>query len=80
MSSSIDGTNPPGYNGTKRRWPQIMVPIRSKQIDHRIRLNDEELALICQGLKALSFEQRTPEEHKKWRLFYRLSALGCFRR
>ncbi len=51
-----------------------------KETDHRIRLNDEELALICKGLNNLKFEQHSTEERKTRSLSSRLTALGCYRR
>lgn len=57
--------------------------IGTKQInetDHRIRLNDAELVLICRALRAFPLEEHTPDERKKRRLCDRLTALGCYRR
>lgn len=57
-----------------------LVPNRSRAPDHRIRLNDEELALISKALGKLTFEEHTSEERKAHRLASRLTALGCYRR
>ena len=57
-----------------------MVPITSKETDHRIRLNDEELRILTDALKATITDDHTPEDRKKVRLRLRLATLGGYRR
>jgi hypothetical protein len=57
-----------------------MVPNRSKNKDHRIRLNDEELALLSKLLKNYDPTNYSPEMRKQRSLYLRLTALGCYRR
>lgn len=57
-----------------------MVPIRSNLKDHRIRLNDQEIEIIAQAIRAYPYPEYTREQRKAQKLVSRLITLGSCRR